>query len=52
MEEFLIKVAKIAEHKYQLEEDTLEAFADQIEWCFNNGFTPIRTVEHIANQIF
>lgn len=52
MEEFLIKVAKIAEHKYQLEEDTLEAFADQIEWCFNNGFTPIRTVEYIANQIF
>lgn len=51
-EEYLQKVQKIAEVKYQLDEDIIEAFYSEIEECFNAGFTPRRTVEVIAEQVF
>ena len=51
-ESFEKKVAAVAKYKYEIEEDILENFLEDIEWCFNNGFSAIRTVEYIANQIF
>jgi len=50
-DEFLKKVILIAEVKYDFNEDILEAFLEDIQTCWYNGFTPRRTVEFIAEQI-
>lgn len=51
-EEYINKVFIIAERKYALNQEVVESFLEQIEKCHDNGFTPIRTVEFIANKIF
>lgn len=50
--EYLNKVYKIAQVKYELNQDVMDSQLDQIKYCYNNGFTPIRTVEFIAERIF
>ena len=52
LEEFLNKVCKLAYVKYQLDEDIILAYEDEVEQCYTNGFTPRRTVEVIAQEIF
>jgi hypothetical protein len=51
-EEFFQKVCKIAKVKYELNEDVMEAYSEEIDQCWYNGFSPIRTVEFIAEKIF
>ena len=51
-EEYLKKVVKLAEVKYELDPDILEAYYEEINMCWNYQFTPIRTVEYIAELIF
>ena len=51
-DDYINKVIKIAEVRYELNEFVMEAFLDEIEICKNNGFTPIKTVEFIAEKIF
>lgn len=51
-DEFFKRVLKIAQVKYELNQDVLEAYEEEIEQCWHNGFSPIRTVEFIANKIF
>jgi len=51
-EDWLIKVAKIAYIKYEIDGDILEEYKDRLDMCFNNGFSPIRAVENIANDLF
>lgn len=50
--EYVQKVYKIAEVKYELEEEVMEAYMDQIQLCYDNEFTPTRTVDFIAERIF
>ena len=51
-DEYVNRVFKIAEVKYDLNEDVMESYLDQIEKCRDNGFTPRKTVEFIAERIF
>ncbi len=51
-EDYLIKVIKIAKFKYDLDEEILEAYNEEIELCWKNNFSPSRTVEFIADKIF
>ena len=50
--EFFDKVSLIAKHKYELDEEVLEAYMLDIQLCWDNGFSAIRTVEYIAAKIF
>jgi hypothetical protein len=49
---FINKVVAVAKFKYDLDEDVVLGFSDEIEWCWNNAFGPVRTVEFIAEKIF
>ena len=51
-EEFIKKVFKLAFVKYELNEDVMEAFEEDIDLCWKNDFSPMRTVEFIADKIF
>ena len=51
-DEFIDKVLAVAKHKYELDEEVILGFADELEFCWNNNFGPIRTVEFIAEKIF
>lgn len=51
-DEYLTKVIKIAEYKYDISYDVLENYLDYIQDCWYNNFTPIRTVEAIANDLY
>lgn len=51
-DEYFDRVVKIAEVKYQLSEDVLENFREDIEECAESGFSIRRTVEVIAEKIF
>ena len=51
-DEYVNKVFLIADTKYKLEDVIMESYLEQIEKCYNNGFSPIRTVEFIAERIF
>lgn len=51
-EEFIQKVISVAKYKYELDEEVLELFMEDIEFCWDNSFGPIRTVEFIAEKIF
>lgn len=52
LEEFTKRIVAIAKHKYELEEEVTLSCMWEIEQCFENGFSPIRTVEVIADHIF
>jgi len=52
VDDFIIKVKKIAEHKYEIDEVVLEEYQEFIERCYDNNFTPIRTVEAIAKHLY
>jgi hypothetical protein len=51
-EEWVMRVAKIAQHKYEIDGDILDEYIQDLELCWENGFTPIRTVEYIAEKLF
>ena len=51
-EEYVQKIIKIAEVKYQLDEEIIYAFMEDIKLCWENGFSPIRVVDKIADRIF
>lgn len=51
-EEYLNKVAKIAEVKYEIEREVLESFILDIELCYEQNYTPRRTVEMVACHLF
>ena len=51
-ESFTDKVVAIAKFKYDLDEDVILGFSEEIELCWNNDFSPTRTVEFIAEKIF
>ena len=38
LEEYITKVYKIAEVKYALDEEIMEAFQDTIEYCWKENF--------------
>jgi hypothetical protein len=46
------KVVKIAEFKYGLEEHVIMGYLKYIEFGFENGWPPRRTVDYIAHLIF
>lgn len=52
MDEFIKKVLAIAKHKYEIEEEVVLSFIHEIEQCYEQNFTPIRTVEVVANHLF
>lgn len=51
-EEYLNRVYKIAEVKYDLNEDVMDAQLEQIQRCYKNNFSPLRCVEFIAERLF
>lgn len=51
-EEYFKKVARIAKHKYELDEDIVEGFSSEIIACYDNDFPASRTVEYLAKLIF
>lgn len=51
-DEFVEKVIAVADYKYKLEEDVILAFEEELQFCWDNNFGPIRTVEFIAEKIF
>jgi len=51
-EEYLSKVAKIAQVKYEIEYDVVMSYKWDIEQCYDRNFTPRRTVELIAERLF
>jgi hypothetical protein len=50
--DYLNKVIKIAEYKYEISEEVLLSFDYELERCYENNFTPIKTVEVIAEHLF
>ena len=51
-DEFIDRVLAVAKHKYDLDEEIILNFSEEIDFCWNNSFGPIRTVELIAEKIF
>lgn len=51
-ESFIDKVLAVAKFKYDLDEEVMLSFSEEISWCWDNSFGPIRTVEFIAEKIF
>ena len=45
-------VVMVAEAKYDLERDVVESYEEVIALCYVNNYTPRRTVEVIATDIF
>jgi len=52
MDEFLDKVIAIAKFKYDMDQEVTESYIVEIEQCYEQNFTPIRTVEVVANHLF
>lgn len=52
MDEYLKKVMAVARAKYDIELDVLLFFSHEIEQCYEQNYTPRRTVEVIANHLF
>lgn len=52
MDEYLDKVSKIAWVMYEINGDVIEEYLPFIKQCYNNNFTPRRTVETLANDLF
>lgn len=50
--EYYNRVKKLAKVKYEIEEEVIEAFYDEIVLCSKRGYTPRRTVEYLTKQIF
>lgn len=51
-ESFIDKVIAVAKFKYDLDEEVILGFADEIDFCWKQSFGPVRTVEFIAERIF
>ena len=51
MDDFIKKVCLIAKVKYDFDEVVIEAYLEEVEECWHNGFSARRTVEHIAHLI-
>ncbi len=49
---FIDKVLAVAKFKYDLDEDVVLGYSDELDFCWNNSFGPVRTVELIAEKIF
>ena len=49
---FIDKVLAVAKFKYDLDDEVILGFTDEIDFCWNNNFGPVRTVEFIAEKIF
>lgn len=52
MEDFINKVVLICKHKYDLEEEVTLFRIYEIEQCYEQNFTPIRTAAVVADHIF
>lgn len=52
MDKYFNKVILIAKAQYELNEEIVRSFSNEIEKCYKNGFTPRRTVELIAKRLF
>ena len=52
MEEYIDKVIAIAKFKYDMEEEVTLSYIFEIEQCYEQNYTPIRTVEVVANHLF
>lgn len=52
MQNFIDKVVAIAKFKYEIEEEVTLSFINKIEECYEYNFSPIKTVEVIAEQLF
>lgn len=50
-DDYIKKVMLIAEAKYDFDDVVIEAYLDEIQECWYNGFSARRTVEHIAQLI-
>lgn len=50
--EYFKRVKAVARVKYEIEEEVLISFIDEIEQCYEQNYTPRRTVEVIAEYIF
>jgi len=46
------RVCKVAFVKYALDEVVMDGFYEDIKMCWESQYTPIRTVEYIAERIF
>jgi len=51
-EDYLNKVLSIAKYKYALDEDIIRGLMHHIEFYYERGYTPRRTVEYLAQLIF
>ena len=51
-ESYIDRILAVAKHKYDLDEEVVLSFAEEIEWCWKNSFGPIRAVEFIVEKIF
>jgi hypothetical protein len=52
MEDFIKRVMLLAKAKYDIEEDIMESFISLIEQCYQQEFTPRKTVEVIAAELY
>lgn len=52
MDEYVNRVAKLAWVMYEIDEDIIEGFMNEIEECYEQNYTPRRTVEVIADFLF
>jgi len=46
------KVNKIAQVKYEISEDVMSGFDTKIELAYQMNWSPIRTVEFVAKDLF
>ena len=51
-ETWLSKVVKVADFKYEISKDVLENYNEELTTCYEQNFSPIRTVEVVASQLF
>jgi len=51
-QDYLDKVIKIAEVKYDVEEDVTRNYEEVIAGCYTRNYTPRRTVEEIIDLLY
>lgn len=52
MDAFLKSVVLIAKAKYEIDRDILEDYLETIQNCWDKDYTPRKTVEVIASDLF
>ena len=49
---FIDKVVAVANFRYELDEDVILGYSDELDFCWENNFGPVRTVDFIVEKIF